>query len=165
MKLLWSTHLSNLQNSVPSMGPDCLEINLNVSLGCVLSITLTILHHELSRCVCLITEQLFKFLSSRLPRSYQRRLMMHRLSSGGRGNPLNWRLDSSILYDNFYFSSSASWTFWYVVFIRSWRKLKHSGCMSVQLRQRETNETLITSTPFHCSPDGLKKTNNSYEID
>lgn len=84
-------------------GPDCLEINLNVSWSCVPSIRLAILHHELSRYVCLITEQLFKFLSSWLLCSYQSLYTMHHFCSGRNGNPLNWRLDSSALFVNLYF--------------------------------------------------------------
>ncbi len=118
-----------------AMASDCLEINLSVLLSCVPSIRLAILHHELSRYVCLITEQLFKFLSSWMLCSYQSLFVMHHFGSGRNGNLLNWRLDSSILYVNFYFSSLASWTFWCVVFRRISRELEHTGCMSAQLSQ------------------------------
>lgn len=120
----------------PQWGPDCLEINLNVSLSCVPSIRLAILHHELSRYVCLITEQLFKFLSSWLLCSYQSLFMKHHFGSGRNGNLLNWRLDSSMLYVNFCFSSLASWTFWYVVLRGIPGELQHAGCMSAQLSQK-----------------------------
>lgn len=124
MKLSWSTHfISILQSCVSSMGPACLEINLHVSPSCV---RLTVLHHELSRYVCLITEQLFKFLSGWPPCSHQSLFMMHCFSSGRNDNLLNRRLDSSILYVNFYFSSIASWTFWYVAFRRISGELEYT---------------------------------------
>lgn len=108
------------------MGPACLEINFHVSPSSVASVRLTVLHHELSRYVCLITEQLFKFLSGWPPCSDQSLFMMHCFSSGRNDNLLNWKLDSSILYVNFCFSSIASWTFWYIVFRSISRELKHT---------------------------------------
>ena len=143
MMLLLSTHLHNLHHSVSSIGLDCLEINLNISHECVPSISLPILHHELSRCVCLITEPLFKFLSRWLLCAFLSLFMMHPFCSGTNANLLKWRLDSSILYLNLCFSS---WTFWYDAFRRISGEIEHSFCTSEHLGQkRNKNETLITS--------------------
>lgn len=106
----WGCHCPCIYYEIilPQWGPIRLELNLNFSLSCIPSIRLAILHHELSRYVCLITEQLFKSLSSWLLCSYQSRYMLHHSSSGKNSNLLKWRLDSSVMYINLYFSPFAS---------------------------------------------------------
>lgn len=56
----------------------------------MLPIRLPVLHHELSRCICLIIEQ--KFPSSELLHWDRSLRGMHRFCSGRESNPLNWCL-------------------------------------------------------------------------
>lgn len=137
VRLLLSTHLSNLQNDVSSMGPDCLEINLSVSLSCVPSIRPSVLHYELSRYVCLITEQLFKFLSSWLLCSYQRLFMMHHFSSGTNGAKLKaWQLNT--VRQLLFFLSCLMNIFIFLIWCvqKNLKGAQHAGCTSAQLSQK-----------------------------
>ncbi|KAJ0066072.1 hypothetical protein NL108_001288 [Boleophthalmus pectinirostris] len=82
------------------------QINFYVSLSSVSSIRPAILHHRLSRCVCLITERLFKSCQADCCVHSKCLFLMHRSSAGGSSpNLLNSSFDSSMPYISSSFSS------------------------------------------------------------
>lgn len=129
-RLVQSKILSNPHISVSSAGRVCQEIKLNVLLW-----FLSHACYSPSWTVCLITEQLFtSCLTAVLCQSL---FIMYRFSSGRNSNLLKWRLDGSILYVSFYFSSLASWTFVMCCFQRILKRARKGRLYESTIKSKE----------------------------